>query len=48
MKRIGSLTLVALLGVAAWYAGPGFRATQQQAFAQEIQRDARHPRVLTF
>ncbi len=38
MKRIGSLTLAALLGVAAWYAGPGFRATQQQAFAQVMQR----------
>jgi len=37
MKRIGSLTLAALLGVAAWYAGPGWRAIQQQAFAQEIQ-----------
>ena len=36
MKPIGSLILVALLGVAVWYAGPGFRATQQQAFAQEI------------
>ena len=37
MKRIGSLTLAALLGVAAWYAGPGLRVIQQQAFAQEIQ-----------
>jgi len=33
MKRIGSLTLAALLGIATWYAGPGWRA-QQQAFAQ--------------
>ena len=37
MKRIGGLTLAALLGVAAWYAGPGLRVIQQQAFAQEIQ-----------
>ena len=37
MKRIGSLTLAALLGVAAWYAGSGLRVMQQQAFAQEIQ-----------
>ncbi len=37
MKRIGSLALTALLGVAAWYAGPGLRVMQQQAFAQEIQ-----------
>ena len=37
MKRISSLTLAALLGVAAWYAGPGLRVIQQQAFAQEIQ-----------
>src|ERR1039458_41773 len=36
MKRIGSLTLAALLGVAVWYAGPGLRGTQQQAFAQAI------------
>jgi len=36
MKRIGSLTLAALIGVAVWCVGPGFRATQQQAFAQEI------------
>ena len=36
MKRIGSLTLAALLGVAVWYAGPGLRGTQQQAFAQVI------------
>ena len=36
MKRIGSLTLAALLGVAVWYAGPALRAAQQQAFAQEI------------
>ena len=36
MKRIGSLTLAALLGVAVWYAGPALRAVQQQAFAQEI------------
>ena len=36
MKRIGSLTLAALLGVAVWYAGPGLRATSQQAFAQAV------------
>ena len=36
MKRIGSLTLAALLGVAVWYAGPGLRGTHQQAFAQVI------------
>src|ERR1039458_8110029 len=36
MKRIGSLTLAALLGVAAWYAGPGLRGTPQQAFAQAV------------
>ncbi len=37
MKRIGTLTLTALLGIATWYAGPGLRVMQQQAFAQEIQ-----------
>ena len=36
MKRIGSLTLAALLGVAVWYAGPGLRGTPQQAFAQAV------------
>ena len=36
MKRIGRLTLAALLGVAVWYAGPGLRGTQQQAFAQAV------------
>jgi len=36
MKRIGSLTLAALLGVAVWYAGPGLRVTSQQAFAQAV------------
>ena len=35
MKRIGSLTLAALLGVAAWYAGPALRGTPQ-AFAQAV------------
>src|ERR1039458_1781133 len=35
MKRIGSLTLAALLGVAVWYAGPGLRGTQRQAFATD-------------
>jgi hypothetical protein len=35
-KRIGSLTISALLGLAVWQAGPALRATQQQAFAQEI------------
>ena len=39
MKRIGSLTLAAFLGVAAWYVGPGWRATQQQAFAQAVESD---------
>ena len=39
MKRIGSFTLAALLGVAVWYAGPGLRGTQRQAFAQGIQCD---------
>ena len=34
MKRIGSLTVAALFGVAVWYAGPGLRVTQQEAFAQ--------------
>ena len=37
MKRIGTLTLTALLGIATWYAGPGLRVMQRQAFAQEIQ-----------
>ena len=36
MKRIGSLTFAALLGVAVWYAGPGLRGTPQQAFAQAV------------
>ena len=36
MKRIGSLTLAALLGVAVWYAGPGLRGAPQQAFAQAV------------
>jgi hypothetical protein len=36
MKRIGRLTLAALVGVAVWYAGPGLRGTHQQAFAQVI------------
>ena len=35
MKRIGSLTLAAMLGVAVWYGGPSLRAPQQ-ALAQEI------------
>ena len=35
MKPIGSLTLAALLGVAVWYAGPGLRGTQRQAFATD-------------
>jgi hypothetical protein len=34
MKRIGSLTVAALFGVAVWYAGPGLRVTQQ-AYAQD-------------
>jgi len=33
MKRIGSLTLAAVLGIATWYAGPSWRVTPQQAFA---------------
>jgi hypothetical protein len=36
MKRISSLTLAALLGVAVWYSGPQLRATPQQAFAQAV------------
>jgi len=36
MKRISSLTLAAVLGIAAWYGGPGLRVTPQQAFAQSF------------
>ena len=36
MRKIGRLTLAALLGVAVWYAGSGLLGTQQQAFAQAV------------
>ncbi len=36
MKRIGSITLSILLGIATWYAGPSWQETRQQAFAQTI------------
>ena len=36
MKRIGSLTSAALLGVAVWYADAGLRGMPQQAFAQAV------------
>jgi len=39
MKRISSLTLAAVLGIAAWYGGPGLRVTPQQAFAQNATID---------
>ena len=53
MRRIGSLSLATLLGVAVWYAGPGLRGTPQQAFAQavgciEVVADGAAPAVETL
>ena len=36
MKRIGGVTLAAILGLVVWYSGPAWRPTSQQAFAQQI------------
>jgi len=36
LKRIGSITFAALLGLAVWSMGPALKASQQPAFAQEI------------
>ena len=36
MKRVSILALSALLGIATWHAGPSWRGTPQQAFAQTV------------
>jgi hypothetical protein len=36
LKRVGSITFAALLGLAVWSMGPALKASQQPAFAQEI------------
>jgi hypothetical protein len=36
MKRIGTLSLAAILGAAVWYGAPGLRVLPQQAFAQAV------------
>jgi len=36
MKRVSTLALSALLGIATWHAGPSWRGTPQQAFAQTV------------
>jgi hypothetical protein len=36
MKRISTLTLAGVLGIAVWYGGPGLLVNQQQAHAQAV------------